>query len=336
MRRALLLTLALAACGAASSGDADEVVLPRFTARGRWPDPRALTVRVDPSAGPVAAERFGETIERALDVWAGTGAVGFVPHAGDEPPDLMFAWAQPASADRPDSPFGRDTSVAVTGPLGPECTVLFDAGRPWVEAHGEGASLFQAAVHETGHALGLGHSLDRRAVLHPQRENGRTEPAPSDLDGLYSLYGGGRDAPGDLVVEGRDVPALRRIAPPADSGWTVLDTDGDGDDEVLVWASGEHGAGALTIYHFADGPRLERTLGPVLGIAGHGARVEAGAGALEVHRPDGTALRWTLDASGFPRDPVPVPWLDADAERPTSLSADLDGDGRPERLTVRP
>jgi hypothetical protein len=233
--------------------------------------------------------------------------------------------------------FGHDTSVARTTPVGPGCTVLVDAGREWTEA-----SLFQAAVHELGHALGLGHTEDTAAVMHAQRETGRTQLGAADLAGLCSLYGGGSDGPGDLTVEGG--PVLRRVAPPGRSDWTLFDTDGDGDDELLVWDLSSTGAGALTAYHFASGPRLERTVGPVLGVAGHGARVslsaEEGERALVVEWPDGpegTRVRRSFDEGGVLGEPETdrTPSAPTMPRRDRRDWGDLDGDGRPERVTAR-
>ena len=204
----------------------------------------------------------------------------------------------------PEGRFGRDTSVAATGPVGPGCTVVFDADRSWSETSGSGPSLHQAAVHEIGHVLGLGHTEDPASVLHPQRENGRTRLAPADLAGLHSLYGGGSEGPGDLVIEAaRPVPALRRVAPPEMTAWVLFDTDGDGDEEVLVWATGARAAGVLTVYHFSEGPLLERSVGPHLGIGGHGARVLVGRApdgerCIDVAWPDSTYSRWSFGTTG--------------------------------------
>lgn len=335
--RAGLLLLALASCGEPSSTE-EAVVIPRFTVRGRWEDPTALTWRIDAANSPLSAPEFAAIVARGLDVWAETDVVGFKRASDADAADVLFAFELPAGPENPSSPFGRDTSVAVTGPVGPGCRVSFDAGRPWEEAQGAGASLLQAVVHEAGHVLGLGHSVDARSVLHPQRERAALAPAAMDFDGLHSLYGGGRDGRGDLVIEGRDAPVLRRVAPPAWTDWTLFDADGDGDDELLVWARAEVGAGALTLYHFAAGPQLERTVGPVLGFAGHGAEVECVAEPAgrfaDVYAADGTALRWRFDDKGFPRDAVLVDWREV-APGPTSRAGDLDGDGAPESVTAR-
>ena len=69
---------------------------------------------------------------------------------------------------------------------------------------------------------------------------------------------------------------LRRVAPPELTRWTTFDVDGDGDAELLVWGTGAVGHGALMIHHFAAGPRLVRTEGPLLGVAGPTLEVAPG------------------------------------------------------------
>ncbi|MDT6979587.1 matrixin family metalloprotease [Levilactobacillus zymae] len=43
------------------------------------------------------------------------------------------------------------------------------------------------AIHELGHALGLGHSKSRQSVMYPYSE-GRTRLAPADLTSLKAIY----------------------------------------------------------------------------------------------------------------------------------------------------
>lgn len=317
--------------------------MPPFTVRGVWSEPEALSYRVDADDGPVPPDVFAFTVERALAVWSSTGCVRFERVDVAVASDIVFGWGAAASADDPDAPFGRDTSVAQTGPVGPGCAVLFDGSRAWTEQGGVGPSLYQAAVHEIGHALGLGHSPDRESVLYPQREGGRSMLGASDLAGLHTLYGGGEDGPGDLIIEREGAPALRRVAPPGISEWGVFDTDGDGDDEILVWACGEVGEGALTIYHFSAGPRLTRTVGPILGVAGPGTRLMPVLGNeryLEITRATGEQIRRDFAPDGSLRPPRILPGTGsgagtgAPARRGPSLG-DLDGDGNSELVRNR-
>lgn len=308
---------------------------PPFTVRGAWPDASRLRYAVELDGGPVAEEVCVAAAERGLQAWAALDGVGFVAAADRASADIVFAWGQAASESNPDAPFGRDTSVAQTGPLRAPCEVLFDPSQEWRE-QGDGPSFYQAAVHEIGHALGLGHSPDPESVVYPQREGGRVALSASDRAGVCSLYGGG-GAPGagDLVV-GERGSVLRAVAPPGLTDWCVFDTDGDGDDELLVWAVADVGDGGLVAYHFAQGPRLARTVGPLLGVAGPGAEVRVlafeGRRYLEVEcegvrrwRPfdaEGRLGTWTWPLPEVPRADVPA------------RVGDFDGDGREDR--VRP
>jgi len=340
--------LALGACTDSGARlPPQELHVPPFTVLGRWEDPSALRYELDPSGCPVDPQAFAQVVERALRVWSETGRVGFERAAGG-PAQLRFAWDD--GSDPEHSPFGRDTSVALTrgtaqGPthgIGGACEVLFDGTRAWSVSGGADVDLYQTAVHEIGHALGLGHSEDERSVLYPQRENGRTVLGLADLAGIHTLYGGGISGPGDLRV-GDGATVLRRVAPAGLTEWCVFDTDGDGDDEVLVWSvAAEHGA--LTAYHFApdpsgSGPVLEHTLGPLLGVAGYGARARPRAGPdgarhLDVVWPDGSAVRRTFDPRGAALEPEPLTGDLVAGE--LRRQGDLDGDGRPEIVRGRP
>ena len=52
-----------------------------------------------------------------------------------------------------------------------------------------GQSLIQVAVHEIGHALGLGHSDVKGAVMWPTASKGRVKLHQDDIDGIRKLYG---------------------------------------------------------------------------------------------------------------------------------------------------
>jgi len=50
------------------------------------------------------------------------------------------------------------------------------------------SDLYQVALHEFGHALGLGHSSDPAAVMYPTATASNRDVGPSDLDGIHALY----------------------------------------------------------------------------------------------------------------------------------------------------
>jgi hypothetical protein len=343
-----------------------------FTIRGRLADPSALRWRIAPGPDPVDGPSLHAALAAAAATWSAEPGVGFRAVGADVPAELIVSW-QTASSD-PCGRFGRDDSVAHTGPMGPGTFVHLDASRAWtLEPGASGERLDVALAHELGHVLGLDHTPDPSALMYPDTH--LAAPAASDRAGLASLYGGGEDGPGDVVIlaavgEGRAAPTLRRIAPPGRTALSLFDTDGDGDDELLVWRTDREGIGALTVYQFATvdaagdpQARLERSIGPLLDV------VPPGAISCLRTGPDGR--RWLLtieaedlrvygfDAEGRLRKPDVEERIALDVDallaargpdvlagtsassgavhrtdgRPAKeLVGDLDGDGRAERI----
>jgi hypothetical protein len=335
VRRACLIVLptlfaglALASCGPPPPFQA------RFAVRGRVADRGALTVRIEPEGGPLDGRRFRAEIEEALSEWQATGCARFLPATEGDPADVTFSWQRAAHGAC--VPFGADPGVAHTGPVAPGTFVHFDAGRDWERT----LSLRQAALHELGHVLGLDHSADEGAVMFPEPKPERARLAPSDLAGIHSLYGGGEPGAGDLEVVG--ALTLRRVAPRELADWTLFDTDGDGDQEVLVWRTDAAGHGALTVFSFAPGPSLAGTLGPLYGTVGPGLApgflvTEAGERLLVLEPEGAPAQARVFDRQGLPQVFAGViPPRGPRSERLAERRGDLDGDGRPEVVRLHP
>ncbi|MCK5942885.1 MAG: matrixin family metalloprotease, partial [Planctomycetes bacterium] len=336
----LLAGMLLAACGeGAPTAPAVDAAATHFTVRGRWPDATRITWRAESGGAPIAEQEWQDAVARACDTWSATGAVRFVPAAPSERADVTLGWRRGHHGAC--EPFGTAKTVAHSGPVRAGTFVHFDADRDWVADapdDRDGYPVYATALHELGHVLGLGHSAADDAVM-KTGEIRRRPLSASDLHGLHSLYGGGRDRPGDLrVVDDRGVVrcTLRGVAPAGRCGTACFDIDGDGAQEVVVWRTDQAGNGAVMAYHFATGCALTRTTGPYYGMASYAegarngvVRSEAGDRLFVTRFPNGRVVARRFDQHGLlqPFTAVGVTGPLAAPQR-----GDLDGDGRSESI----
>lgn len=333
--------LVAAACSEQATGSADTPV--SFAVRGRQADPTGLRYAVESGEGPLAAAEFAAAIDRAAATWNATGVVGLVRASEPGAADVILGWRRGRHGSC--EPFGNTHAFAHSGPVATPTFVHFDAAREWNGASGKGLSLEAIALHELGHVLGLGHSEDPEAVMSSApREGTRGKAlAPADLAGIHSLYGGGDANPSDVVVrdaQGNELAVLRRAAPKSTTDVTAQDLDGDGRAEVCIYRTDAAGHGALVGFAFTREGRLERTLGPYLGLGFAGARVRPatatnGARLLVTELPNGRLVAHQFDAHA-----LASPWLGPVPEYAGPIEsgravADLTGDGIAESVERR-
>jgi len=308
-----------------------------FTVRGRWPVKPTISWRADPRGAPVDGDAWQAAIERACAAWTATGLVAFVPADDGADADVTLSWRRGHHGAC--EPFGTGDAVAHSGWPKSGTYVHFDADRAWsAGADAQGYPLYGTALHELGHVLGLGHSAADDAVM----RTGVVREVPlsrHELQGLQSMYGGGEDRPGDLLVDSADGKrrcALRGVAPVGVSSFCVFDADGDERDDVLVWRTDREGNGALMIYHFMDGAGLQRTTGPYYGMSAPGAthrvlRTDDGQRLFVARFDNGRVVARHFDERGA-LHPFGGEVDGALLAMPLPVEGDLDGDGEVERV----
>lgn len=330
--------------GSAVDGPASEEVM--FTVRGRWPT-RAITYRIEERGAPVDVAVWRRTVERACAQWSAVGGIELVAAAHDEAADVTLGWRRGHHGAC--EPFGTNATVAHSGPVRRGTFVHFDAAREWVVDATDpaaGNSLFGTAMHELGHVLGLGHSSVDGSVMQTGVVVSRAL-ARSDRCGLWSLYGGGSDAAGDVFVrrDGARRAALRGVAPRGRSAMAVFDADADGAADVLVWRTDRKGNGVLMVYHFAAGPLLQRTTGPYYGVASPSGdngvvRLDGGERLFVTRFGNGRVVARRFDEHALLQ---PFPGYDGThalvgvavgGDEVIEFEGDLDGDGRIERVVT--
>jgi len=140
------------------------------------------------------------TLVDALNVWASVVDITFTetltPGLNDSI-DFLFATGAHGDGNPFDGPGGVVAHSFFSSSSNPEPIagdVHFDDAELWEVGNGLGASAFDlmwVAVHEIGHALGLGHSAVSSAVMFPSLSGNTVfnQLTPDDIAGIQSIYG---------------------------------------------------------------------------------------------------------------------------------------------------
>ncbi len=197
------------------------------------------------------ADSVESEIERAYAEWSKVVQVTFTQTADSSGPQtLAVLFASGAHGDG--YPFGGPGVLAHTFypyPVNPEPIAgdqHFNNAESW--KIGANVDVFSVALHETGHALGLGHSDNPADVMYPYYQI-HTGLSPGDIAAVQQLYAAANSiAPPSLPAPAAPAPLVLTIQPPAattsSSSIALSGTASGGSGTIQVnWSTNEGAAG---------------------------------------------------------------------------------------------
>ncbi len=166
-----------------------------------WPD-KTVTYAMSNCPATLDCGAAQETVRRAMAAWDAASGISLVESGGA---DILISWQSgqfyaDVSFDGPGGvlayafpPFDWSTNRG---------DIIFDDGETWVVGAADAdyprtIDLYTVALHEIGHALGLNHSDDPRALMYAYYVPGRSI-TPQDLALIQQVYG----PPGPVIVQG--------------------------------------------------------------------------------------------------------------------------------------
>ena len=193
----------------------------------------------------VPAQTTKSDIQRALLQWAGHAPLQFQEGTSATAPQTVNVWF--ASGDHGDGfPFTSDVLAHTFYPSNPE-PIAGDMHLNMDEAWHSGSNIdiYTVALHEAGHALGLGHSDQPGAIMYPYYRLG-AQLSSSDIAGIQAIYGSVSPAPAPvgnpLTLSVAGVTAQTTAAAVAISGTTA---NGIG-PTVVTWQTDHKSSGQAT------------------------------------------------------------------------------------------
>ncbi|XP_036265755.1 matrix metalloproteinase-25 [Pipistrellus kuhlii] len=192
----------------------------RYALSGSTWKKQTLTWRIDsfPRSSALSQETVRILMHHALTTWGIESGLKFqeVGHQGSPEPDILIDFVRAYHQDS--YPFdGQGGTLAhafFPGEHSISGDTHFDDEEIWTfgSKDGEGTDLFAVAVHEFGHALGLGHSSAPDSIMRPFYQGPVGDPtkyrlSQDDREGLQQLYGKAPQTP-------YDEPTRKPLAPP--------------------------------------------------------------------------------------------------------------------------
>ncbi|XP_026871243.2 collagenase 3-like [Electrophorus electricus] len=151
-----------------------------------------LTYRIENYTPDMTAAEVDDSIHRALQVWARVTPLRFTRiHSGTADIMISFGVGDHGDGYPFDGPNGFLAHAFFPSP-GIGGDAHFDDDETFTFTSTQGYNLFLVAAHEFGHSMGLEHSKDPGALMHPtySYRNINTFTLPQDdVNGIQALYG---------------------------------------------------------------------------------------------------------------------------------------------------
>ncbi|KAM4700396.1 stromelysin-1-like [Discoglossus pictus] len=186
-----------------------------FDGQPKW-QKTTLTYRILNYTPDMPAAEVDYAIARAFKLWSDVTPLNFVKvNSGDA--DIMISFGSRSHGDffPFDGPYGvLAHAFAPGGDIGGDAH--FDEEETWTLGS-KGTNLFLVAAHEFGHALGLEHSRNSRALMYPtvsldvKVDSAQYKLSADDVAGVQALYGARK--PSDPEPKPQPTQPPRKPAP---------------------------------------------------------------------------------------------------------------------------